>query len=141
MKNITLNYTTMIIALVAIPSYVAYILFTGEPDASVIAGAALTIIALLFIVIARIQLGHSFSVTPQAHQLVTRGLYSKIRHPIYVFAQFLILGMILCIKMYILFIVWAVLIFIQVSRAKSEEKILEEKFGDAYREYKRNTWF
>jgi protein-S-isoprenylcysteine O-methyltransferase Ste14 len=34
---------------------------------------------------ARIQLGKSFSVRARARALVTTGLYSKFRHPIYLF--------------------------------------------------------
>jgi protein-S-isoprenylcysteine O-methyltransferase Ste14 len=30
---------------------------------------------------------------------------------------------------------------IQVLRARKESKVLEEKFGDEYRQYKRSTWF
>src|SRR6266478_3162968 len=48
-------------------------------------GIALPAAVLLFV--ARWQLGRSFSVTPQARQLVTHGLYSKIRNPIYVFQR------------------------------------------------------
>jgi protein-S-isoprenylcysteine O-methyltransferase Ste14 len=32
-------------------------------------------------------------------------------------------------------------IFMQVWRAKNEARVLEAKFGDAYREYRRKTWF
>jgi protein-S-isoprenylcysteine O-methyltransferase Ste14 len=46
----------------AIPAFVGYILF----------------------VTARLQLGKAFSVTPQARELVTLGLYSQIRNPIYI---------------------------------------------------------
>jgi len=34
--------------------------------------------------------GQSFSVTPQARELVTHGLYSKIRNPIYVFSALML---------------------------------------------------
>jgi protein-S-isoprenylcysteine O-methyltransferase Ste14 len=29
----------------------------------------------------------------------------------------------------------------QILRARREAKVLEEKFGDEYREYKKRTWF
>jgi Phospholipid methyltransferase len=47
------------------------------------AGLALTIPVATLFFLARFQLGRSFSVTPQARELVTRGVYSKIRHPMY----------------------------------------------------------
>ena len=37
--------------------------------------------------VARWQLGDAFSLTAKAQHQVTRGLYSKIRHPIYVFGM------------------------------------------------------
>jgi protein-S-isoprenylcysteine O-methyltransferase Ste14 len=33
------------------------------------------------------------------------------------------------------------LIPLQVFRVRKEEQVLEAKFGDAYRHYKRRTWF
>ena len=36
---------------------------------------------------ARVQLGKSFTVSAQAKQLLTAGLYSRIRNPIYVFGS------------------------------------------------------
>jgi Phospholipid methyltransferase len=47
-----------------------------------------------FIGLARYQLGRSFSVKTEAHELVTAGLYSKIRNPIYVLGMVMITGMI-----------------------------------------------
>jgi protein-S-isoprenylcysteine O-methyltransferase Ste14 len=35
--------------------------------------------------LARLQLGTSFAISPQAKELVTRGLYAKIQNPVYVF--------------------------------------------------------
>jgi len=99
-----------------------------------IAGFALSILA-------RVQLGHSFSIRPQARKLVTAGLYSKFRHPIYLFRGIAFLG---------LFIVWGklipslcfVLIYsLQFLRARKEGKVLERAFGEEYRRYKASTWF
>src|SRR4029077_6010662 len=41
-------------------------------------GAALLVAGFLLSGLARVQLGESFSVAPEAHELVTRGLYSRI---------------------------------------------------------------
>jgi protein-S-isoprenylcysteine O-methyltransferase Ste14 len=49
------------------------------------AGLGMVVVGLCFWPIAHIQLGASFSLKPEARALVTRGLYSKIRNPIYVF--------------------------------------------------------
>jgi protein-S-isoprenylcysteine O-methyltransferase Ste14 len=34
-----------------------------------------------------------------------------------------------------------VIIPVQILRARRESRVLEEKFGEEYREYRRRTWF
>ena len=104
-------------------------------------GLAIAIPALFLLFAARYQLGSSFSVSPQARQLVRHGIYSKIRNPIYVFSALLIFGFLLAFQKPILFAVLGLLIPVQIIRARQESKVLEEKFGDDYRQYKRSTWF
>jgi protein-S-isoprenylcysteine O-methyltransferase Ste14 len=106
-----------------------------------VVGVALAIAAYLLWVTARLQLGDSFSVTAQARQLVTHGLYSKIRNPVYVFGTLFIVGVALAINRPLLLLALPVILPMQVIRARAEAKVLEDKFGDAYREYRRNTWF
>ena len=38
-------------------------------------------------------------------------------------------------------LVWVPLIPVQLFRVRNEEQVLEAKFGDAYRDYKRRTGF
>jgi protein-S-isoprenylcysteine O-methyltransferase Ste14 len=106
-----------------------------------IAGAILAIPSFVFWFVARVQLGKSFSITPQAKELVTHGLYSKIRNPVYLFGSLLIAGIFLYIGRPELLWLFAMLIPLQLFRIKKEEKVLQEKFGETYLEYKRNTWF
>ena len=90
---------------------------------------------------ARLQLGKSFSVRAQAKALVTNGLYSKFRHPVYLFGGVAYMG---------LFIVWGALFplvffllvypFYQSLRARREAAALEKTFGEEYRRYKARTW-
>lgn len=103
-------------------------------------GAAIAVPAMLLLLVARIQLGNSFSVTPQARVLVTHGLYSKIRNPMYVFSALLILGFVLTLKPYATLFILAIFVPVQIIRAHQEGKVLETKFGDEYREYKKQTW-
>ena len=60
-----------------------------------IVGACLLGLGFILWTVARFQLGSSFAVTAQARHLVTHGLYSKIRNPIYVFGSCVIAGAIL----------------------------------------------
>jgi protein-S-isoprenylcysteine O-methyltransferase Ste14 len=101
----------------------------------------LAIPSAVLLMIARYQLGQSFSVTAQARELVIDGIYSKIRNPIYVFGGLFICSVLLLLGKPLYLAVFAVLIPLQIVRARKEAKVLEEKFGDAYRTYRARTWF
>jgi protein-S-isoprenylcysteine O-methyltransferase Ste14 len=106
-----------------------------------IAGACLIVFGLLMWTLARVQLGASFSVQAKAKALVTRGIYSRIRNPIYVFGGIMIAGVCLFFLHPEYLLIFAVLVPMQIIRARKESAVLEEAFGDEYREYKRQTWF
>jgi protein-S-isoprenylcysteine O-methyltransferase Ste14 len=106
-----------------------------------IAGLVLVAFGLLMLTIARIQLGNAFSVTPQARMLVTHGIYSRVRHPVYVFSAIAIAGLVLYLRQPIFLLLLLVLIPVQIARAREEERVLDRHFGGAYAEYKRTTWF
>lgn len=106
-----------------------------------VAGLLLLLPALILITIARFQLGNSFSVSPQATQLVTHGLYSRIRNPIYLFGAFVIAGLFLFLQQPYLLLLLIPVVILQVTRARAESRVLEERFGDEYRRYKAQTWF
>src|ERR1700689_3591014 len=63
-----------------------------------IVGAILAGIAYVFLITARVQLGKSFAVTPKAKGLVTHGLYSRIRNPMYIFVDLMFFGIILILQ-------------------------------------------
>lgn len=104
-------------------------------------GLILLIAGFILWTIARFQLGASFTVTAQARQLVTRGLYSKIRNPIYVFGSCVIAGVFLLAGHPALLLIFVIVIPMQIWRAKKEAAVLEQKFGDQYRTYRASTWF
>jgi len=104
-------------------------------------GLGIAVPAAVLLFVARWQLGRSFSVTPQARQLVTHGLYSKIRNPIYVFSGLMLAGIVIALERPYALLFLLVLIPVQVLRANKEAKVLEAKFGETYREYKAKTWF
>ena len=106
-----------------------------------IAGLAIAAPALLLLVIARLQLGGAFSVRPKATTLVTTGLYSRIRNPIYLFGSLFIVGIAILIGFPWLLLILVVIIPMQIFRSRKEAEVLETKFGDEYRAYKQRTWF
>jgi protein-S-isoprenylcysteine O-methyltransferase Ste14 len=105
-----------------------------------IIGLSIAIPSLLMLCLARVQLGDAFSARAKASKLVTHGLYSRIRNPIYVFGALTIAGIIIWTGRPWLFVVFAVLIPLQVYRSRKESQVLEEKFGAAYLQYKQKTW-
>jgi protein-S-isoprenylcysteine O-methyltransferase Ste14 len=91
--------------------------------------------------VARKQLGDAFSVGPEASHLVTRGLYSRIRHPIYLFGTSAFLFIVLALQGWPAVFIWAIVILIQLIRVRREERLLEATFGEEYAAYRRQTWF
>ena len=117
------------------------ILWPGPWSEFRLIGLLIAVPAAILLMVARYQLGKSFAVTPQARELVTQGLYAKFRNPMYLFSGLLVFSFVLTLQKPILLAIFAVLIPLQVIRARQEAKILEAKFGDAYREYKKRTLF
>jgi protein-S-isoprenylcysteine O-methyltransferase Ste14 len=105
-----------------------------------IAGAIVTLASLSLIVLARIQLGRSFSVRAKATRLVTTGLYSRIRNPIYLSGCFSFLGLAMFIPAWWLLLALVIVIPMQIVRARREAAVLEATFGDEYRRYRQQTW-
>ena len=134
--------TLLVIQLLAAVVLFGVIIFwPGQWNAMRWTGAVIAAPALVMLFVARYQLGKSFSVTAQARKLVTNGVYSKIRNPIYVFSGLMVLGFALTLQGPVLVAILLVLIPLQVIRARKEAKVLEDAFGDQYREYRKRTWF
>jgi len=104
-------------------------------------GAALLVLGFILWTVARFQLGRSLTVTAQAKRLVTHGLYSKIRNPIYVFGSMVAAGLMLLLGRPIWLLLFLIVIPMQIWRAKKESSVLEAAFGDEYRKYRAMTWF
>ena len=104
-------------------------------------GLALFTIGFVFWTVARFQLGASLTVSAQARRLVTTGLYSKIRNPIYVFGSCCIAGLILTLARPIWLLLLAIIVPLQIWRARKEARVLEGSFGEEYRRYRAGVWF
>lgn len=121
-------------------SLVFYVGRSGPWTPKHIAGAVLLALGLIGWLTARLQIREFFAVTAQG--LVTAGIYSKIRNPIYLFGIVFFAGMALYLPLpRLVLLALLVIIFLQVLRARNEARVLEAKFGDAYREYRGKTWF
>jgi protein-S-isoprenylcysteine O-methyltransferase Ste14 len=137
---VKLNYITL-----AIVSLVVVFLvkgFWGPPWTTLrIIGLGVAIPCCIVLGVARVQLGRAFSVRAKATELVTSGIYSRIRNPIYVFGSPALMGLALWANKPWLLLAFLVIIPLQIYRAHNESKVLEQHFGAAYTDYKRQTWF
>jgi protein-S-isoprenylcysteine O-methyltransferase Ste14 len=135
-----LNYGTMALAGLALLWYLWY--FRALPWTLLrVVGVVILVPSLILITVARVQLGRAFSIRAKADILVTSGLYSKIRNPIYVFGTLMLAGFVLTIEKPWLLLGFLVLTPLQIYRSRNEERVLTERFGQAYLDYKRGTWF
>ena len=125
---------------VVLPLVVMRLLSKFPHDLMTYIGIGLIIPSFVLLLIAFYQLGSSFAVTPQAKELVTRGLYAKIRHPMYVFAMLLFLGFAMVVRDVISYVFCAFALVNAIWRVRRENHVLEEKFGDAYRAYRDRAW-
>ncbi len=137
---------TNIVTLVVAAAALAVLVWNGWPAAGPLplyqaVSLAVMVAAFCLFAAARIQLGTSFSLAAKAKHLVTGGLYSKIRNPIYVFGGLLIAAFIVYAGRPVWLLAFVVLIPMQIVRARKESRVLEETFGDEYRAYKARTWF
>jgi protein-S-isoprenylcysteine O-methyltransferase Ste14 len=69
--------------------------------------------------------------------LITTGIYAHVRHPQYLGFLLLTLGINFLWTTFSTLILWPVLVLLYYRLAKEEEKSMEDKFGEEYREYKR----
>ncbi len=106
-----------------------------------IAGVCLLLLAIAWVGVARFQLGRSFSVTPQARQLVTTGIYARFRNPIYLASPFLLIGLSLVFAQWWPMLLLVVVIPLQIVRARREARVLRAAFGAEYDRYRARTWF
>jgi len=142
MKNKLFNYLTLIVIYAAV-FYVTFNHFTTKSSNNFITylGLTLMIISLVLFTLARIKLSNSFQLSAEANDLIKDGIYKIIRHPIYLFGFTLILGLFIFMQVYYGIIFLFIIGTLQIKRIKKEERVLFEKFGDEYLEYKKRTWF
>ena len=83
-----------------------------------LAGVTLAAISFALAVVARVQLGKSFSVTSKAIGLVTHGLYSRLQHPMYVFVDLTVCGIALAVQRWYVLLLLVILFPLQIRNAR-----------------------
>ena len=93
-------------------------------------------------IVAMIHLGKSLAVLPGGDQLVKRGVYHYLRHPVYVGIDMTLFGLFLAVGSTAGMIYFFVVVLpLNIMRSRFEEKALLKKFGDDYEIYRQQTWF
>ena len=101
-----------------------------------LAGLVLILVGLGLATLARIQLESS-----KRTGLLTRGIYSSIRHPMYLFYFVAFAGLLLYLNELGGIPLLLLLGIFPFRLARREEQDLEALYGEQYRRYKRQTWF
>jgi protein-S-isoprenylcysteine O-methyltransferase Ste14 len=107
---------------------IVYLPATRLPAWLSIISVALILFGTTASILSLVWLGRSFSIMPEARRLVTSGPYALVRHPLYLFEEIAIAGIML---QYVQ--PWALLIFaaqfaFQIARIRYEEKVLSTHF-------------
>jgi len=113
-----------------------------QNDAITIIGLLLTLGGLIFAVWARIALGANWSGTvtiKSGHNLIRRGPYRWIRHPIYTGILLSFLGTILLQGEVRAFLGFVFVLLALYRKAKREERFLSEEFGEGFAEHAKHT--
>lgn len=104
-------------------------------------GTFITIFGLIIWWISKITLSDAWSSLPEANKIVKSGIYSKIRHPIYLGFTITTIGWFIIIPSIFTF---SIILSVSITfyfKIKAEEEILTNKFKEEYKKYKKNTWF
>lgn len=85
--------------------------------------------------LARAGLKIVFGQVREQPAVIQEGVFQIIRHPIYLAAVLLYLGLLILSFSIISFGIWFIIILFYIYISKHEEKLLIEKFGRDYQEY------
>lgn len=110
-------------------------------ELSATAGLASTLLILGgdgFAVFALVRLRYSFSIMPEARELVTSGPYRFVRHPLYLAEQVATLGNVMQFLSVWTALLVVVQILFQLRRISNEETLLAKVFPD-YAAYRQRT--
>ncbi len=105
-------------------------------------GVLLTVTGVVIAVLARRTLADNWSNTVElkkGHELVTKGVYGYVRHPIYLGIWLMALGTVMYVQSVIVFLIFLFLFGVFALRIGEEEKLMTQTFPKEYPEYKKRV--
>lgn len=100
-------------------------------------------IALIVLIISGLLAGFGlntvFGKTREEPQVIKTGVFSIVRHPVYLGSILLYLGFILLSLSLLSVLVWILIIVFYYMISRYEEKLLTQRFGSVYEEYKKKV--
>tara|TARA_Y100000310_G_C20618082_1_gene781753 strand:- start:69 stop:506 length:438 start_codon:yes stop_codon:yes gene_type:complete len=104
------------------------------------AGIVIMFIGIIVWIAGKISLGKKFTIQYSPKGLVTSGIYSKVRHPLYLGGFLTYLGLGLYFRSIIgLALILVVVLPLFIYSAVKEENLLIGKYGEKYQRYKKKT--
>ena len=107
-----------------------------------IAGLIFFLLGVTIYLNARHTLGKFFSEklrVLESHELVTSGIYARVRHPIYIAGMLLLPGFTLMLNSLLGFFIMLLYVPLMLIRIPFEEEMLKNAFGQKYIEYMKHT--
>lgn len=106
-----------------------------------IIGSISILLGLIILIISQMQLGNSYRIllSNEKAKLITTGLYSFTRNPLYIGAYISFIGIFLMFPSIIFLILLLIVIVNNHFRIFEEEKALLALFGDEYNNYKKKV--
>ncbi len=119
--------------------FLPQITYTGDPVLTALAwlGPVLLTVGLGVFVVCATQV---YSAKLLRRGVVSRGLYRWIRHPQYLGLGVAGLGLLLYWPRFIILLLYLSMLFVYYLLARHEERRMEARFGEGYRQYQEATW-
>lgn len=110
----------------------------ARSSAEQIAGAAMTAAGVLFAIWARLSIGRNWSgvvTVKEEHELIQRGPYAWVRHPIYTGMIVAMIGTALVIDRWASVLAVVILTVSFIFKSRVEEQFMRRTFGEQYDAY------
>lgn len=121
-----------------LPWTISFFDTTDQASLNLLSTACVLIGIIMMLVTIR-HLGRAFSLVPQARSVVQTGPYRRIKHPLYLSEELVVLGVVLQHLSPVTLIVLVLHIGVQVCRILYEEDLLRRALPD-YSRYEASRW-